>query len=770
MKKNFIYILCIITFNSFAQTKEEITKWEHQSQQVRIIRDNWGIPHIYGKTDADAVFGLMYAQCEDDFKRVELNFIEKLGRMAEIKGEAELANDLLIRLIIDSNDAKKDYAGAELWLKKLLNAHADGINFYLYKHPDVKPLLLTRFQPWFHLLWTDGSIGAINTSDISTHEIKELYLNGKGFGAINKNIPALPFHIPDCIKESEEEIQTGSNGFAFAPPITESKNAILYINPHVTFYFRPEVHMVSEEGLNAYGAVTWGQMFIYQGFNAHCGWMHTSGYTDIADTYIEKLNVKDNKWFYQYEGKQKPLVQKKIVLGYKRDKRREREREREGERETEVETETETERGTANIMAFYTPHGPIMAKRNGQYLSMKANNRSVISLVQSWQRTKAKSFAEYKKAMLLLANTSNNTVYADAKGNIAYWHGNFIPKRDPKYDFSKPVDGSISDTEWKGLHPLDEIVHLYNPVNGWLQNCNSTPFNCAGNNSPKRENYPAYMAPDGENFRGINAVRLLAKQNNYNLDKVIAAGYNKYLPAFEMMIPALVQAFDKNIKTTDSLYAELSDAINILKNWDFYINEQSLAATLAIEWGSSLSSAISGTKTSDSYDMDRVEKTKKYLASVSDIELVHAFAKTIYELHKKYGSWKIPWGEINRYQRLSGDFELKFDDNKASLPIGFTSATWGMLPAYSSQTYPGTLKRYGYSGNSFVCAVEFGKTIKAKSLLAGGESGNINSKHFNDQAEMYRNGQFKDVLFYKEDVLKHAEQNYHPGAEMGDGK
>lgn len=752
MKKIFILINCILSFNSFAQTKEEIIKWEQQAQQVRIIRDNWGIPHIYGKADADAVFGLMYAQCEDDFKRVELNFIEKLGRMAEIKGESELANDLLIRLIIDSNDAKKDYAGAEPWLKKLLNAHADGINFYLYKHPDVKPLLLTHFQPWYHLLWTDGSIGAINTSDITVREIKELYLDKKGFGSINKKGPSLPFRLPDLIKENEEEIQTGSNGFALAPSITESKNAILYINPHVTFYFRPEVHVVSDEGLNAYGAVTWGQLFVYQGFNEHCGWMHTSGYSDIADTYIEKISVKDKKWFYEYEGKQKPLIQKKIVLGYKVNRK----------------TETETERAT--VIAFYTPHGPIMAKRNGQYLSMKANNRSITSLVQSWQRTKAKSFAEYKKAMLLLANTSNNTIYADGEGNIAYWHGNFIPKRDSKYDFSKPVDGSISATEWKGLHPLDEIVHLYNPVNAWLQNCNSTPFNCAGSNSPKKENYPAYMAPDGENFRGINAVRLLTKQNNYNLNKVIETGYDKYLSAFELMIPALVQAFEKSSKTTDSVYAELSEAIGILKEWDFYIHEQSVAATLAIEWGARISSDISRTKTADSYDMDRVEKTKKYLTTVSDKELVQAMLKNIYELQKKYGGWKIPWGEINRYQRLSGDFELKFDDNKASLPVGFTSATWGMLPAYSSQTYPGTLKRYGYSGNSFVCAVEFGKTIKAKSLLAGGESGSPQSKHFGDQAEMYRQGQFKDVLFYKEDVMRNAEQIYHPGGEMRDGK
>lgn len=727
MKNLFLLLFLPVQLFSQAFTKEEISRWQQQASNVTIIRDNWGIPHVYGKTDADAVFGLLYAQCEDDFKRVEMNYIEKLGRLAEVKGESELANDLLIRLIIDSTEAKADYDAAPAWLKKLLDAHADGINFYLHSHPEVKPALLSRFKPWFQLLWTDGSIGAINTSDITATEIKNLYLEKEGIGAINN--------------KTDEEHLTGSNGFAFGPSITESHNAILYINPHVTFYFRPEVQMVSEEGLNVYGAVTWGQLFIYQGFNEHCGWMHTSNYTDIADTYIEKLSQKSKKWMYEYDGQQKPVIQKKIVLHYLKGNK--------------IESKT--------VNALYTAHGPVMAKRNGQYLSMKANNRSMTGLIQSWKRTKTKSFAEYKEVMGLLSNTSNNTVYADAEGNIAYWHGNFLPIRDTKYDWSKPVDGSISATEWKGLHPIEESVHLYNPASGWIQNCNSSPFTCAGSSSPKKENYPKYMAPDGENFRGINAARVLAKQNNCTLDKVIAAGYDTYLSAFELMVPALVQAFEKNIKPTDPLYTELAEPINVLKAWDFYTNEKSVAATLAIEWGDRISPAISKTKITDQYDMDRVEKTKQYLATAPANDLIQAFASAVKDLKTNFGTWQMPWGDVNRYQRLSNAIDLKYDDTQASLPVGFASATWGMLPCFASQTYPGTKKRYGYNGNSFICAVEFGKKIKAKTLLAGGESGSMSSKHFGDQAEMYSKGQFKDVLFYKEDVLKNTERTYHPG-------
>ncbi|MEP6749915.1 MAG: penicillin acylase family protein, partial [Bacteroidota bacterium] len=641
-----LFLFFLFPAQLFAQsfTPAEINHWEKQSKQVTIIRDNWGIPHIYGKTDADAVFGLLYAQCEDDFKRVEMNYIEKLGRMAEVKGEAELYNDLPIRMVIDSADAIADYKKSPAWLQKLMTAFADGVNYYLYKNPAVKPALLQRFQPWYPLLWTDGSIGAISTAGITENELKDFYTGSSTVASLKK----------------AEEDPTGSNGFAFSPSITASHNAILYINPHVTFYFRPEVQMESEEGLNAYGAVTWGQFFVYQGFNEHCGWMHTSNVVDIADLYAEKITRKKDALLYEYDHVQKPVVQKKILLKYQSG--------------GAVQSKT--------INALFTQHGPIMAKRNGQWLSVKATNRSINGLIQSWQRTKAKNFTEYKKVMDLLANTSNNTVYADAEGNIAYWHGNFIPVRDKKYDWARPVDGSTSATEWKGLHTVAESVHIYNPANGWLQNCNSTPFTVAGSNSPKRENYPAYMAPDGENFRGINAVRILSKQKDYTIDKVIAAGYDTYLAAFEKLIPLLVDVFNKNISTTDSLYPPLIGPVTTLKNWDLRCGENSVATTLAVEWGQKLLPAINKTSGDDEYAIiDPVKRTDQFITVAKPADLILPLAEVVKELTNKFGTWQTTWGTINRYQRVSADIDQKYDDALPSIPVGFASSIWGMLPS-----------------------------------------------------------------------------------------
>ncbi len=495
--------------------------------------------------------------------------------------------------------------------------------------------------------------------------------------------------------------------------------------------------MVSEEGLNAYGAVTWGQMFVYQGFNETCGWMHTSSSVDVADIYAEKIVAKNGKYFYEYDKILKPVIQKKIRIRYLEN----------GVLKTKIFT------------TFYTSHGPIMAERDGKWLSLKSFNRSMKSLEQSWVRTKSKSFADYKQAMYIKANTSNNTVYADNQGNIAYWHGNFVPIRDKKLDWSKVIDGSKSSTDWQGLHMVDEAVHIYNPENGWIQNCNSTPFTVSGNFSPKREDYPKYMAPDGENFRGINAVRVLDKEKSYTLDKVIKTGYDNYLSAFEVFVPALIKSFEQNVKPTDSLYTALNEPIAILKNWDYRTTESSVASTLAIEWGYKLSPR----KYIEKEEADQIEAANSFVKNANLEDLVIPFYKTVQELKQNWGKWQVTWGEMNRFQRLNGDIVQNYDDSKPSLPVGIASALFGSLPSFNSRHVSGQKSRYGFNGNSFICAVEFGKKIKAKSLLAGGNSGYINSKHLNDQAEMYAKGQFKEVLFYKEDVLKNVERQYRPG-------
>jgi acyl-homoserine-lactone acylase len=726
-----ITILILLPLFSFPQqfSKQEIARYEAQANQVTVLRDNGGIPHIYGKTDADAVFGLLYAQCEDDFKRVEMNVLENLGRKSEATGEGDLYEDLQMRLIYDSVAALNEYKTCPAWFRKLLDAAADGVNYYLYKHHEVKPASLTKFQPWYQLMRTNGSISATNTGGASKEETKRFYTGNpiEETGAV-----LLPQKITENV--------SGSNGFAIGPSKTKSGNAILYINPHVTFYYRSEMHMISDEGLDVYGAVTWGQFFIFQGFNEHCGWMHTSGYADLADLYEEEIVRQDDKLMYKYDNGFKSVKSKPITISYKKDNKQ----------------------VSKTFAGYYTHHGPVMASRNGKWLSLKENNRSLKGLIQSWLRTKAKGFSDFEKIMQMRSNTSDNTVFADDKGNIAYWHGNFIPKRDTKYDWSKPVDGTTSATEWKGIHELNDIVHIYNPATGFIQNCNSTPFTVSGTASPGRNKYPKYMSPDGENPRAINASRLLSKENNYTLDKMIETGYDTYLSAFDILLPSLFTAYQEHLAHSAGIYPDLDEAILVLKNWDRKAAASSIATTLAIEWATKLSQFLPPVKTIEERS-DVIGQLNNMVKNISAVAKRDLLMDVIADLIKNFGTWKVAWGEMNRYQRLTGDLQQKFDDSKPSLPVGLASSAWGCLPSFSSVKPADSKLRYGVNGNSFVAAVEFGKKVKAKSIVTGGEGMDPSSKHFLDQAQMYIDGKFKDVLFYKEDVLKHVERKYHPG-------
>jgi len=718
-------LLLLLPLVAHAQPNAEVKRWQEQASRVTIIRDEWGIPHIYGKTDADAVFGLLYAQCEDDFARVEMNYIEKLGRKAEVYGDKEIYADLFTRLVIDSAAAVADFKKSPPWLKKLCQAFADGVNFYLFKNPHIKPALLARFEPWYPLLWTDGSIGAVKTADVTVDELKAFY-TGTDYPIANR------FTL-------FEENTLGSNGFAIGPARTASGKAILYINPHVTFYFRPEVHLVSEEGLNAYGAVTWGQFFIYQGFNETCGWMHTSCNVDVADLYREKISSQQNRLVYEYAGRQRLVQQRPVTVAFK----------------------TTNGRQHKTFTAYSTHHGPVMAKREGHHISVKAVNRSLTGLIQSWQRTKARGLRDFEQTMTLRSNASNSTLFADNAGNIAFWHGNFVPRRSGEFDWSKPVDGTTAATEWKGLHPVEETVHTINPASGWIQHCNSTPFTAAGESSPWRENYPAYMAPDGENFRGLNAARILSRESGLTVDGVIQAGYDKTLAAFEWLTPALLRAYAQ-LPATDSLRALLAEPLAVLQTWNYTVSENSVATTLAVEWAQRLTAALRKVYV-EAGEEDQVQVVKKFAATAEPRTLLEPLYHTVQDLKKRFGAWGIAWGEVNRFQRISGSLENTFDDAQPSFPVAFAPATWGMLPSYNSRTFSNTRKRYGVSGNSFVCAVEFGERVRARSLLAGGNSGNLQSPHFFDQGEMYASGTFKEVWFYKEDVLKNAKRQYRPG-------
>jgi acyl-homoserine lactone acylase PvdQ len=718
--KTNLLILALLLTCFCSATEPEATRWEQEARNVTIIRDDWGIAHIYGKTDADTVFGAMYAQAEDDFNRVETNYINSMGRLAEAEGESKIYQDLRMKLFIDPEVLKQQYAESPAWLKSLMDAFADGLNYYLAKHPEVKPRVIKRFEPWMALSFTEGSIGG-DFERVNLNQLRAFYGKEPVRQSTAENVqPAEP---------------TGSNGMAVAPSNTTTHHALLLINPHTTFFFRSELQMVSEEGMDAYGAVTWGQFFIYQGFNDHAGWMHTSSGVDAVDEYLETVVKKGDRFYYKYGNEERPIKTTEITIPYK------------------------AERGMSErkFTVYRTHHGPVIREENGKWVSIRLMQEPIKALTQSYTRTKAKDYKSFRQTMELQANSSNNTIFADADGDIAYFHGNFIPRRDTKFDWTKPVDGSTPQTEWHGLLSVDETPHLLNPKSGWLYNSNNWPWSAAGPSSPKKEDYPVYVETGGESARGLHAVRVLQNKKDFTLNSLIGAAYDSYLPWFEKPIPALVKAWD-TLSDTNPLKARLAEQIQLLGSWDLRWSVTSIPTSLAVFWGEDLVKRVRADARKAGLSPEDYISSK-----TSSEQLLQSLSAASDKLKADFGNWKIPWGDINRFQRLTSDLEQPFNDVKPSIPVGFTSSQWGSLASFGARPYPGTKKWYGTSGNSFVAVVEFGETVRAMAVTAGGESGHTDSPHFNDEAKQYSTGDLREVYFYRAQLQGHTEREYHPG-------
>ncbi len=718
-------------------TAEEIARWEETAANVTILRDRWGIAHIYGIRDADTVFGTLYAQAEDDFNRVETNYINAMGRLAEAEGESQLFRDLRMKLFIDPADMQAQFDVSPAWLQELMVAFADGLNYYLYTHPEVEPRVIHKFEPWMALSFTEGSIGG-DIERVNIQRLQDFYDSGSMVAQAE-----LPF-------DGEPR---GSNGFSIAPENTRNGNALFLINPHTSFFFRSELHMVSEEGLNAYGAVTWGQFFVYQGFNENTGWMHTSSRADAIDEYLETIVQRDDGYYYQHGEDLRKLDERVITLPYR----------------------VGDEMAERQVTAYFSHHGPIIREQDGKWVAIALMQEPIRALTQSYTRTKANNYQEFAATMDLRTNSSNNTVYADSDGNIAYWHGNFIPTRDSSFDWNSPLDGSNPATDWGPLHTVDETITLFNPDNGWIQNTNNTPFNAAGpGNSPDPGDYPVYMANNPENARGVNAVRVLQGQTDFTLDSLIEAAYDPFLPFFEELVPRLflitavdsparVQADPGDITAapgTDvfSIASDTLEYIDLLRGWDFRWSVDSVETSLAVYWATQLMDDVRAEASQAGINI------YEYMTENSTpSQLLGALRTAASTLTQDFGSWQVPWGEINRYQRLNGDLVQDFDDNAPSLPVAFASGRWGALASFGARTYPGTRRMYGTSGNSFVAVVEFGQPLRAKAITVGGLQSDPDSPHFDDQAEMYANGEFRDVLFYRDDIEANLETSYQPG-------
>ena len=702
-----------------AAPPSEPARWRAEAARVTITRDTWGIAHVHGQSDADAVFGGIYAQAEDDFPRIEANYLTALGRTAEADGEGALWADLRQRLWVDPARLRTDYARSPAWLRTLMDAWADGLNYYLATHARVHPRVLTRFEPWMALSFTEGSIGG----DIERAELEPLR-------AFYEHRPAR------VLAANPDREPRGSNGIAIAPANTKDGHALLLINPHTSFFFRSELQMTSEAGLNVYGAATWGQFFIYQGWNAHAGWMHTTSGADCADEFAETVTRTGERWTYRHGGGERPVRTGAVTLRY---------------------------RTAAGGMAertfptYATHHGPIVREAAGKWIALAIMDRPIAALEQSFLRTRTRDLAGFLKVAALQANSSNNTLFADDRGEIAYLHPQFVPRRDDRFDWTKPVDGSDPAADWHGVHALRDLPSVLNPKSGWAMNTNNAPWGAAGADSPRRADFPRYMDQFGENARGVHATALLSGRRDFTLPGLIAAAYDPAMPAFARLMPSLTAAWDA-LPAADPRRAALAEPIALLRAWDARWGADSAATSLAVIWAETL-----GRRSARLGPSEGADTWEPLLDATTARDKLDALTAAVVAMRADYGGWRVPWGRINRFQRNDAAIVQTFDDARPSTPVPFASARWGTLASFGARRYPGTRNSYGTSGNSFVAAVEFGPRVRARAVSAGGESGDPASPHFADQTARYASGDLRPVWFWPDELAAHAERRYRPG-------
>ena len=724
-----------------ATTPPELARLRTEASNVTITRDDWGIAHVHGHTDADAVFGMIYAQAEDDFPRIEANYLTALGRTAEAEGKKAIWADLRARLYVSEPELKAWYAKSPARMQTLMNAWADGLNYFLATHPDVHPRVLKRFEPWMVMAFTEGSIGG-DIERINLDALRDFYSAphpGLDPGSTFSSSASEGRRVPDQVRHDiwRDPERQGSNGIAIAPSLTSAGHALLLINPHTSWYFRSELQMSSDEGLDAYGAATWGQFFIYQGFNPHVGWMHTSSGVDVVDEFAETVERHGKALCSRYGTACNPVGIRPVTIRYRLPSGK---------------------LASRSFTTYFTHHGPIVAKRDGRWIAFSMMNRPVEALQQSYLRIRASDLASYMQVAQLKANSSNDTIFADDKGEIAYLHPQFVPRREDRFDYTKVVDGSDPATDWGSLHSLPELPNVMNPPNGWVDNNNNAPWTAAGAFSPNPANYPKYMDKDGQNFRGIHALKLLSGSRGWTPERLQAAAYDSYQPGFAVLIPSLLQAYD-HLSVNDPRTARLAGPISALRNWNFRWAVNSVPQTVAMVWGLDLRKALNAPATEPG------NKVMMRLArDTTSEQKLQALDDAVTYLTKEFGRWDIPWGELNRSQRISAAIrDPEFSDSRPSLPVPFADANFGSLASIRSAPKPGTKRWYGDYGNSFVAVVEFGPRVHARAVTAGGESGHPDSPHYNDEAVRFAAGALRPVYFWPDQLKGHSGRTYQPG-------
>ncbi len=688
----------------------------HERYNVKILRDNWGVPHIYGKTDPDTAFGLAYAHSEDDFPTIADALLTCRGELASLKGKEHAPIDYLAKLLKVNETVEENYSSLPEDVRQLCEAYADGLNFYVSQHPDELP---SRYLP---IRGQDIVAGFVFKGPFFyglDNEIMKLFRDERARPVSKKNEED---QTAQAVEQwlNKEGMTVGSNTAAVAPSRTPDGSTYLNINSHqpwdgpVAWY---EAHLNSEEGWNCVGGLFPGTPIILVGHNEHLGWAHTVNSPDLIDIYVLEMNP-DNPNQYKFDGEWLDLEVREVPLEVKL---------------------FGPFRWTVKQEALWSVHGPAVRQDHGVY-AIRYSNMGDVDQVEQWYRmNKATNFEEWEGAMRMQANASLNAGYADKEGNIAYIYNAKAPVRDEGYNWEQYLPGDTSETLWDEYIPYDAMPMVINPASGFIQNCNNTPFQTTtGPENPSAEDFSAtlgfetYMSNRGQRYLellGADESITWEEFHTYKFDDAYSEASDEVTIWRE-----LAEAQSDNPLT--------QEALNVWRKWDFRTNKENTSAAIVML-----------TLRPNSND-EGVELNEESIQEILD-EMTWAAGI----LKEKHGRIDVAWGEVSRVIR--GEVNMPVDGGPDTL-----RAIYSVFKRDGELVGIEDGQLDGKGGDCYFMLVRWdaaGNLTSESMHQYGSATLRKDSKHYDDQSPLFARKEMRTTLFTKEAVLDNLEREYAPG-------